>query len=186
MTLSLTCPVCGGELRVADNLAGKNVKCPKCAAVIAGARPSQTESITPNAPRQAEADEDMIELPRAEADEDMIELPRVARNIRQDPTTEAVSTLIPYKNARALIAYYLGVFSFIPCAGHLLGPAALILGILGLRRVKAHPTAKGTGHAIAGIVMGSLTTLGYWGLTVLILVMGGVAALTTKSTGPPQ
>src|SRR5579872_57358 len=174
MTLSLTCPVCGGELRVADNLAGKNVKCPKCAAVIAGARPSQTESITPNAPRQAEADEDMIELPR------------VARNIRQDPTTEAVSTLIPYKNARALIAYYLGVFSFIPCAGHLLGPAALILGILGLRRVKAHPTAKGTGHAIAGIVMGSLTTLGYWGLTVLILVMGGVAALTTKSTGPPQ
>ncbi len=85
-----------------------------------------------------------------------------------------VSTLIPYKNPKALTAYYLGVFSLIPCAGALLGPAALILGILGLRYVKANPTAKGTGHAIAGVVLGSLTTLGNWGL-ILIGVVGALA-----------
>jgi Domain of unknown function (DUF4190) len=73
-----------------------------------------------------------------------------------------ISTLIPYTNPKALIAYYLGIFGLIPCLGSLLGPAALILGILGLRVVQKHPTAKGTGHAIAGIVLGSLETLGNW------------------------
>ena len=37
--------------------------------------------------------------------------------------------MIPYKNVPALIAYYLGIFSFIP----LFGLAAFILGIMGLR-----------------------------------------------------
>jgi hypothetical protein len=94
----------------------------------------------------------------------------MARDIRRDPAEEAVSTIIPYKNAKALLAYYLGVFSFIPCAGNVLGPAALILGILGLRYAKKYPTAKGAGHAIAGIVLGGLTTLFYWGITVAMVV----------------
>ncbi len=83
---------------------------------------------------------------------------------------EVVSTIIPYKNAKALIAYYLGVFSLIPCVGLLLGPPALILGILGLGYVKQHPTAKGTGHAIAGIVLGAITTLGNWGGVLFVLI----------------
>ncbi len=61
--------------------------------------------------------------------------------------------------------------------GLFLGPAALVLGILGVRYVKANPTAKGTGHAIAGIVLGGLTTLAYWGGLLAFLVMGGFAAL---------
>src|SRR3954447_21804778 len=52
---------------------------------------------------------------------------------------EAVSTIIPYKNPQALIAYYLGVFGLIPGIGALLGPAALVLGIRGLRYVKREP-----------------------------------------------
>src|SRR6266849_3522305 len=56
-----------------------------------------------------------------------------------------VSTIIPYKNGMALAAYYCGVFILIPCLGGLLGPAAFILGILGLRFVKKNPTAHGTG-----------------------------------------
>src|SRR5690349_5342595 len=39
--------------------------------------------------------------------------------------------LIPYRNPRALTGYYLGVFSLIPCVSLFLGPAALILGLLG-------------------------------------------------------
>jgi len=81
-----------------------------------------------------------------------------------------VASIIPYKNVQALLAYYFGVFSLIPCLGLALGPVALILGILGVTYVKKHPSAKGTGHAVAGIVLGSLTTLGNWSAVVLMVV----------------
>jgi hypothetical protein len=96
-------------------------------------------------------------------DDDDIDLSRIRRN---DPT----GGLIPYRNPRALIAYYLGVFSLIPCVGAALGPAALILGILGLRYVKQNESAGGTAHAIVGIVLGGLTTLAHVGVVVLIIV----------------
>ena len=54
-----------------------------------------------------------------------------------------------------------------------------ILGILGLRYVKTHPTAKGTGHAIAGIVLGTIDLLYNWVLIILFLV-GAVFAATSK------
>ena len=137
---------------------------PEEAAITAEAPPTEPEGITdaPSAPEDFD-------------DEQLARPPKKPRDIRRDPAGEAVSTFIPYKNPKALIAYYLGVFSFIPCLGHLLGPAALILGILGLRYAKTYPTAKGAGHAIAGIIMGCLTTVGYWGLTIVGIVMGALA-----------
>ena len=90
--------------------------------------------------------------------------PRVSRD------DDAVSTIIPYRNAMALTAYYCAVFSLIPVFGLLLGPLALGFGIAGLRRVRQDPEAKGTAHAITGIVLGSLTTLANWGVAALIFV----------------
>lgn len=69
---------------------------------------------------------------------------------------DATGGLIPYKNGKALAAYYCGVFSLIPFAGVLLGPIAVILGVLGLMHKKKYPKSRGTGHAIAGIVLGIL------------------------------
>jgi hypothetical protein len=89
---------------------------------------------------------------------------------------DAVETFIPYKNPMGLTAYYLGVFSFIPCLGLALGPAALIFGILGVRYRKRHPTAGGVGHAISGIVMGSLTSLANFGVLIAMAVGVGIAA----------
>jgi hypothetical protein len=94
-----------------------------------------------------------------EEDEEEEERPRRSRRRRQP---DAMETLIPYHNGKALAAYYCGVFGLIPCAGNVLGPIALIFGILGLRYAKAQPTAGGTGHAIAGIVLGTITILLYW------------------------
>jgi len=51
--------------------------------------------------------------------------------------SDAVSTIIPYRNAAALSAYYLAVFSVIPCVGALLGIAALVA------RVKICQAASG-------------------------------------------
>jgi hypothetical protein len=88
---------------------------------------------------------------------------------------EGVSTLIPYRNPKALTAYYCGVFSLIPCIGLVLGPVAFVFGCMGMSYVNKNPTAKGTGHAIAGIVLGALTSLANWGcvgISALQILMG--------------
>ncbi len=90
------------------------------------------------------------------------------------PVEQGDSTggIIPYKNAPALLAYYLGVFSLIPCFGLLLAIPALILGIIGLRKRKANPLIKGTAHAWVGIIMGGIFTV-VWG-GVIVLFFAGV------------
>ena len=65
---------------------------------------------------------------------------------------DTVTTIFPYRNAQALIAYYLGIFSFIPCLGLPLSIAALILGIRGLGAVRRNPQAKGAVHAWVGLI----------------------------------
>ena len=81
--------------------------------------------------------------------------------------------LIPYKNAQALWAYYLGIFSLIPCFGIPLGIAALVLGISGLTKAKQHPETKGKVHAWVGIFLGGLSALINI-LVISVLVVKGV------------
>jgi hypothetical protein len=74
----------------------------------------------------------------------------------QDMQGDATGGLIPYKNKCALIAYYLGIFSFfIPFSGI----ASIILGIKGLQARKQNPVIKGSAHAIVGIVAGICTII---------------------------
>jgi hypothetical protein len=80
-----------------------------------------------------------------------------------------ISTLIPYKNPKALASYYCGVFSLIPVIGLPLGIVALVLGILGLRFRSAHPKAKGTAHAIVGMVLGLIGTLHCIPVSIFVL-----------------
>lgn len=77
-----------------------------------------------------------------------------ARPAGPPPGDGGVSTIIPYKNAQALIAYYLGVFGLIPVLGLPLALAAVIFGFLGLNFAKKYPEAKGKAHAVTGIVLG--------------------------------
>ena len=88
------------------------------------------------------------------------------------PGDGAAPAIIPYKNLPALISYYLGVFSAIPCAGIPLGLTAFVLGILGLKRAKAHPEAKGKVHAWVGIIVGGLFGFGYLVALFILAVMG--------------
>ncbi len=169
MSLDVHCPQCGSELEAPDSAAGKNVKCPECGTRITVPATSQT-GIQPR-PASRDPDEAAEERrPRRrhrEADED--DRPRRRRR-EGEYEDDAVTTLIPYKNGKALAAYYCGVFSLIPCLGLGLGPVALIFGILGLRYVRDNPSAKGTGHAWAGIVLGALTTLGNLAGVILVLI----------------
>ena len=87
-----------------------------------------------------------------------------------------LNVIIPYKNVRALTAYYLGVFSAIPVVGMPLGFAAFTLGILALRFRRKNPAAGGVVHAWIGILAG-----GFFGLVFLALIILGICALIGRS-----
>ena len=79
--------------------------------------------------------------------------------------------MIPYKNPKALVAYYLGILSGLPFIGFPLGIAAFILGIMGLKARKRNPVIKGSAHAWIGIGCGGLFTL-FWGLIIVVAIIG--------------
>jgi hypothetical protein len=124
-------------------------------------------------PRRHRDDEDEDDRPRRrrrrrdDDDEDEDD----ERRFREDG--DFTGGVIPYKNPKALIAYYLGVFSLIPCVGLLLGPAAIVLGILGLLHVKKHPTNGGTAHALVGLIVGSLVTVLHIIAIIVIFLFAG-------------
>lgn len=91
-------------------------------------------------------------------------------NMHQPPeeTGDATGGVIPYKNAPALIAYYLGVFSLIPCFAIPLGAGAFVLGIIGLVKYKKTPQVRGVVHAWIGILLGGLMLLLNVGAIVLL------------------
>jgi hypothetical protein len=94
----------------------------------------------------------------------------------EEDDENVVSSVIPYRNVPALVGYYLGVFSLIPCLGLVLGPAAVILGIVGLRGASRQPKKKGMGHAITALILGGLTSLGNYGAVAVMVI----AALASK------
>ncbi len=87
-----------------------------------------------------------------------------------------VATVIPYRNVPALFAYYLGVFSVIPCLGAPLGIVAFFCGIVGLRIAKQRPDAHGKVHAWVGIVVGGIFGLIY----SLAIIFAIIAAIQDK------
>ena len=87
---------------------------------------------------------------------------------------DATGGIIPYKNGPALMAYYLGIFSLIPCIGLVLAIPAFVLGIMGLRKRNQNPAVKGTCHAWIGIIMGGLFTL-IWGGTLVFVIIDQLA-----------
>lgn len=83
-----------------------------------------------------------------------------------------VSTVIPYKNPPALVGYYLGVFSLIPCIGLLLGIAAIVLGVIGLKKSANAPDSKGKAHAWTAIVLGTIGILISCAIVLLPMILG--------------
>lgn len=85
--------------------------------------------------------------------------------------------MIPYKNPKALIAYYTGLF-LSPCCivGLPLGAVPLVFGILGLRDRKRNPAIKGSAHAWIGIVFGGLSVI----MTVVVWVAYGLMLANSR------
>lgn len=84
--------------------------------------------------------------------------------------------VIPYKNPQALLAYYIGLFALIPLLGLAMGPAALVLGLRGLKYGRENPVVKGQAHAWIGIVLGGMWSLIHW----VALIVTVVAMLSSR------
>jgi hypothetical protein len=192
MPLVTVCPDCGCRIKTPEHLAGKMLRCPKCEAEVRAAESSDDDppevdeaiqSSRPGGKGTADDDEAQQKRRRRKRDQDDDEEAprrRVRRRDRDDDDDDDdTPTLIPYKNPKALIAYYTGVFSLVPVLGLILGPVALVFGILGKRYANDNPRAKGSGHAIAGIVLGALTTIGNWGIVIGILILWAIESANT-------
>lgn len=118
----------------------------------------------PRARRRRDDDED-------EDDYDY-DAPEDHRGRRRGSRGDVTGGLIPYKNAKALAAYYCGVFGLISCFVLLgiFGIVPIVLGFLGLKHAKKYPEAKGQAHAITGIVLGFLELLTFLAQVVYIVV----------------
>ena len=155
----MRCPSCR-----ADN-SPEATACHECGDALAQtAIPIKPKIIYPVAQAQDDEDDVMDVLPAAKpsgsaADQD------------DDPSDGdgGISTLIPYRNPKALAAYYLGFFSLICVVGIAPAPFAIVLGIMGVLTARAKPEAKGTVHAWIGIVFGVLSLLGNAILILLLL-----------------
>ena len=78
---------------------------------------------------------------------------------RHDNGEDIIKTMIPIGNPKALIGYYLGFGAIIPVIGILFAIPGIVLSIMGIRHAKAHPKAKGGGHAIVGLILSILGLL---------------------------
>jgi hypothetical protein len=95
---------------------------------------------------------------RRRDDDDVDDYDDVPADRRRPPRKggDGMAKVIPFRNGPALAAYYCGVFGLIPGVGFLLGIIAFILGIIGFVKARKNPNAHGTGHAIAGIILGPI------------------------------
>ncbi len=75
------------------------------------------------------------------------------------PAATGLEAMIPTRNPSALTAYYLGIFSIIPCLAIPMGITAVVLGLRGLNLFKEHPEVRGRTHAWVGIIAGGLFAL---------------------------
>jgi len=79
-------------------------------------------------------------------------LPARPKRLGDDP---AMRLLLPVgRSGLAIAAGWVGLFSFLIW----IAPIAIVLGILAIRDLQAHPEKHGMGRAVFGIIMGAMGT----------------------------
>ena len=96
------------------------------------------------------------------------------------PQNDIMQSIIPTSNPPSLVSYYCGIFSLTIVFAPILSPIAIISGVKAMKRVKEQPRLPGFGHALTGIILGSVT-----GLIFLVAVGALVyASASQPDTGP--
>jgi hypothetical protein len=98
---------------------------------------------------------------------------------RSGPSDGGVGVVVPYRNAPALISYYVGILGLILCflfgLSLFSGVTAVILGFMGFSRARKQPEAHGTAHAWVGIICGFVQILAAcgWAAGGIAMLVGG-------------
>lgn len=133
--------------------------------------PNDDEPERPRARRSEDDEDEDRPRSRRRRDEDEDDYDRPRRR-RPHPDDDGTGGLIPYKNPKALAAYYCGVFGLISCflVLGIFGIVPIVLGVKGLKYAKLHPEAKGQAHAIIGIVLGVIEVVSFLAAIVVVIV----------------
>jgi predicted RNA-binding Zn-ribbon protein involved in translation (DUF1610 family) len=176
--IRFACPECGEKLKIQAIHAGRTTSCPKCAAPITVPEVSSVAAPTPSAPAPATRSASVIYCVACgmKNSENNFRCVQCGAILHASPTPavrveDPLLALVPYKNAAAVWAYYLGVFALIPCFGILLAIAAIIAGVMGLGNATKHPEAKGKVHAWVGIILGMMVLFGHIAAVVVFAVL---------------
>ncbi len=67
---------------------------------------------------------------------------------------------VEQEKSYSLAAFICGLFIWVPLFNVVLGPLALLFGIIGMRRIKQDPKRYGgAGYALTGIILGSIAVV---------------------------
>jgi hypothetical protein len=92
----------------------------------------------------------------ADANSPQPKKPRRPRRQNAAAAGEVFGDFTPRKNRPAVYSYRTSLYGLTPIAGLVLGPAAILLGLIGRRRVARNPEVLGRNFANAGIVIGTI------------------------------
>jgi len=154
MTIELPCSQCGQRLRVADEFAGRQARCPQCGGITS--IPLDPASGHPSvAPQQSS---NPYAAPLSDTS-----------NVPFNP-----SGLPPHRGTLVLV---LGILSLVCCAicgpiSMVCGPIAWIIGAGDLKAIRSgHMDPAGESQTRAGMVMGIISSV------LIMLVVGGYALM---------
>ena len=101
----------------------------------------------------------MMSAPASPANKLAPPTPRLRRPRPGRDDGETFGQFVPRENPAAYYAYRVAVAGLAPVLGIALGPAAILLGVVGLARVRRRPEVEGANFAAGGIALGALDTL---------------------------
>jgi len=93
------------------------------------------------------------------------------RRRRDDGRNDQSTSFLPRNNRPARLAFIGVIVGLVPMIGLIAGWWAIAFGIQGWRLYKRNPDAKGGGHALSGIVLGSIEIV----CNALALIFFGIA-----------
>jgi hypothetical protein len=166
------CPACRAAVRPDD------VFCPAC-----GRRLKADEDIPTIQPAPPDRDRDRERVTededrprrRRDRDEDFDDYDDPRRFRRRDlrKPDPGLGVLVPVnQSGLAIVSGYLGLFSCFPLIGLVLGPMAIVLGVMALRAIKSDPDRSlgGAYRAIIGIVLGVINTILYAVVAAILII----------------
>jgi len=105
---------------------------------------------------------------------------------RSDVISHSMDHVIPTRNQPALLGYYYSIFGLLPVVGMLLGPVAVVYGLIGLERGNRLPRHIGYGHALFAVVAGIIGSIISYSVASAVGVFLLMSYMGNKWPFPPE